>query len=252
MSTRPIKNYTAPILSIILMGGIISSGWFPRSCPILKKYTIGCRAPIVVVNPGNPHQQELNRIPHQVVPSLAAFSAKAQDDRSHTSVIFNYRAEDNLAPQTFLQLKVTDSFEDFSLASHPLLNELKWSVISNTNGPYLYQRTANYNSIEEFLAKLPNSSTFAADRVITPTLSLSNENYTKLEGLTSLDGIDYILTSRPPTEKDGEWFLFKRQFDFSNLAINAENKIEGQLSVETGEEFNPLLLSEIHIDYAKR
>lgn len=255
MSTQPIKKIFSTFLTVVFLGAVITSGWLPRSCPVLKKYTIGCQQKDALGNPKmiSTAQKEINRIPHQKVATLSTFTAKAQDERSTTSVIFKYRSpdEDTKAPTAYLQFEQKDkSFKDYALISSPLLNNLKWPVVSAPNGPYLYQRSDTKTTIDSFLTSSPKASIVATDRVVAADLKLSADQYTPLENLATLTGIDYVLTSRPPTQKDGTWYIFNRRFDLTNISTT-DVKISGQISQDSTDPV-PFFLSEIHIDYANR
>lgn len=244
-----ISDTAQGIIGVIFLGSILAGSWFPRTCPLIKKALGNCYISL----PGevSSNDAELNRIPHQQTTSkYLFFTTLSQDYRTETMVNFFYRSD---SPQevAFLQAKYPDGFHDLALITHPLLTDLNWEVIRGDTYT-LYQRNSTYSSIGEFLASPPQASSVAADRIAAKDKELGSSSYIPLETLTSLEPINYIFTTYPPTQKDGTWSKFSKLLDLQKAAVTADNQIEWIVSRENSTSIDkPFYISTVHVDYRK-
>jgi hypothetical protein len=216
---------TKSILTISIGGSFLAllvlSSWFPRSCPLLKELITSCPQTTDPTKLLSPSQKELNRIPHAVIAKETVdFSVPAQPNRQATQVRFTYRGD---LTKQYAYLKVVERTgeRNITVVNHPLLYKLEWSRISTTlPNVSLYQREASYQDIQSFRASLPPKNQFVADSIIAKEWQLTEEQYTPLDFLTSLDGFSYIATTYAPPEVDGSWYKFSQTFDLSNAFVD--------------------------------
>ena len=223
--TVHMEARTKSILTISLGGSLlvalILSSWLPRSCPLLKDLITSCPSQVDPTTLLSPQIKELNRIPHQdIYKETADFAVPAQPNREATQIRFTYRG--NLEKQ-FAYLKVVEKTGErvITVVNHPLLFKLDWPRISTTlPNATIYQRNQTYTSIDEVKSNLPSKAFFALDSVIAREWNLNPEQYTLLDTLTTLDGIETIATSYIPPEPDGEWYKFSQTFDLTNANVD--------------------------------
>jgi hypothetical protein len=247
-----LRDRLTVILGGLFLAALVVSAWVPRDCPVLRKQIIGC--PSGYVTPTlTADQQELNRYPHQPVKGgHSFFNVQSQDYRRETAIRFVFHNPEP-GQVVILQLKKGDAFQDVALVSHPLLLDLSWPSVG-TPDFRLYQRNEHYNTVSQMGGPLlPAKEKLAADQASVREYGLKEEQYTPLESLTSLEGIDYVLTSYSPSYIDGAWRRFERTFDLSGYPPNSQGEIEGAviLPVYPSDQPNPFLLGTIHVDYQR-
>lgn len=243
---RRTKDTLIVSLGSIFLLGFILSGWLPRYCPILQRHILGCPSDFVHNLPATPKEKEQARYAHQEIFSTQViFTAKLEADRHDTAIRFAYIAQGNQVAT--LRVRETEGYKDLALITHPLLNNLDWSRISE-NGISLYQRNDTYSSIQELKLNPPPSQRIAAD-----SAAMAKENFavTSLENISTLDDIDYILTTYQPKQQDGNWHLFDQRFNLTQ-AYDNQGYLEGSIYFTNQDSTNPFLLGTIHVDYAQR
>ena len=227
---------------------LVAGSWLPQPCSTVRNLLIGCPSKALIVSQ-SPQAKELRRVPHQqIVTQQAFFSAHAQDNRSQTAIRFEYQPTSSHLP-FYLDIKRAGVSEPIALISHPLLDSLKWHLVTG-NDFSLYQIASDFQNADDILTNLPPQSQIAADQVAAKQIHLKPEQYTALDSLSTIGDIKYILTSYIPPEPDGSWFRFDRTFNLSNADID-KDRINGDIffpgqNLSTHE---PLLLGEVHIDY---
>jgi hypothetical protein len=242
-SKHTIKNAVITIVGGVFLLGLPIISWLPRNCPILLRYTEGCAKPYA--SEPTRQERELSRIAHKEVDSESAqFSVNAQGYRAQTTLDFMYHA-DLTKEVDYLQVRTDSGYRDLALITDPLLASLTWA--SASENPYrLYARTtAPSTPIADFVKTAP--ANLAADRVAAANYHLPDGSYRPLDSLTSLDGIDYVLTSYSPGEPDGSWRSFHATYDLTDVKVD-DGKVAWLLRRET-QGSDPFLLGTVHVDY---
>ena len=230
--------------------GFVAAGWFPRSCPVLRGLISRCPN-TEVANSISPEQADIDRVPHQIIGrDLINFKIQAQDFRKTTEVRFPYRG-DLTKQSAYIAIVTPTGVRELALVTNPLLVDLTWARYTSTLPlESLFQRQETYATIADLRANLPAANKFAVDRVIAKSWKLTSDQYTPLESLTSLDGIDYIATSYAPSDHDGGWFRYAQTFDISDALVDSKNQIEFRISVPnvtSGK--TPFLMGNVNVDY---
>ncbi len=248
--TRSTRDKATIWLGAFVLLGIIALGWFPRSCPLLQQWLASCPSSRIST-PNTPEEIENAHLPHQVIEKdLVEFETNAQEYRKTTEVKFSYRGD--LSHQVaHLGIRVNNMVERVALITHPLLYDLTWTRYS-TNQPNesMYQREARFGSVAELRASLPPAQELAVDEVIAKAWQLDPRQYQLLEDLTSLDGIQYVVTSYAPPLKDGNWRHYDQTFDTQDAWVDANKKLYWMIflpDVTGGNE--PFRMTTVHIDY---
>lgn len=237
-------------LSGIFLFGIILGGWLPRSCPLLRQWIASCPS-TSVSTAQTPEERELQRVPHQTIDrDLVEFTTKSQEYRGTTEVKFTYRPDRN-HHRAYLGIRVKNHQRQLALITHPLLSKLTWQRYSVVQPNItLYQRTERYPDIDHIQTSLPPAQELAVDSIIAELWKLDPRQYTLLDSLTSLDGINYIVTSYTPPLPDGSWLHYSQTFDTSDAYVNADTNMEWRIYVPDANKGSvPFLMSSVAIDY---
>ncbi|MCC2631738.1 MAG: hypothetical protein K0S20_437 [Patescibacteria group bacterium] len=245
------KERLAIAVGLIFLIGMPISAWVPQPCPVLRKALLGCpeaKDPFYVSD----EQRELNRYAHEEISSPMVFASVDTNvigDQKRTAISFAYQPKGDIVP-TYLQAKYPNGFRDLALVTHPLLKDIAWPLISEEN-LRLYQRTATHTSIEDFLANPPVSTEIAADKAALAKAGAAATKFAQLDSLSSLEGINYILTTYAPQPKDGSWELFKQTFNLEGAEVK-EGKLELAVSrVQGAQQLPSFLLGTIHVNYGQ-
>ncbi len=263
---------------IIVYGGgaililIMIGSWLPRSCPIVRQIIAPCPVSRIANTPETSVERDIARIAHQVVDrDLVEFSAKAQEYRKTTEIRFSFRG-DLSKSIAYLAAKVsTDAvsepngktvtptpststktaIERLALVTHPLLTELDWARFTSTQpNVSMYQRTEQFETIDQLQQSLPPAKELAVDSIIAKRWNLDYRQYTPLDELVSLDGIKFVVTSYTPNTPDGGWLQYRQTFNLQNAYITKEGMIEGMLILSNVQNTNPaFLISSVGVDY---
>jgi hypothetical protein len=231
--------------------GIILAGWIPQSCPLIRQWLSSCPADKSIMHYGSYEEQENARVPHQVIEKdFVDFETEAQDYRKTTEVKFSYKGD--LSHQiAHLGIRVGNQVQRLALISHPLLVSLDWPrYTTNLPNETMYQRNETFETVDALHANLPPAKSLAVDEVIAKEWNLSSDHYTALESLTSLDGIDYIVTTFKPPLLDGTWRFYDQTFDTTDAFIDSEKHLNWMIflpDVKAGKE--PFRMTTVHIDY---
>jgi hypothetical protein len=190
-------------------------------------------------------------VAHQDVDSeLAVFTSEAQDYRKEITVNFQYRG-DMATTLSYLQVREKDGYHDLSLVTSPVFATLDWGAIKSDTYQ-LFQRDRAYDTQASFLEKLPPAAQLAVDKVAARDSGFKPGTYKPLEGLTSLEGINYVFTSAPPAQIIDGWYNFSKTFDATNASIYDKNKLNWALALpnqaKASESFH---LGTVHINYQK-
>jgi hypothetical protein len=257
MTSKPVtKSSLAEKISItvggLLLLAIVLGGWIPRDCPYFRQALSSCPSAHLVA-PETIEQKELARVAHQdITGNMAIFSVKSQDFRGTTDVKFDFWT-DTTVEKAYLQVKKASGYVFIALITHPLLTSLNWPRIGNSEPPMsLYQRSETYSSIDQFKANLPDKSLLAVDSIIARDWGLQPNQYTDLDNLTSLEGINYIITSYVPSTTDGSWKYYEQVFDTSTAAVSPTGAIDWAIykPIVTTASI-PFHLGTVHIDYKR-
>lgn len=256
MSKRPTKQWldrlTVILGSLILLFVALGS-WVPRDCPLIRNWIVGCPS-AHVVTPQTEDQRELARIAHQDIPgNVAQFSVRSQDFRGTTQVNFLYRA-DYTKHVAYLIIHKAAGKTPLALITHPLLYNLDWSRVSTAEPPVsLYQRSGQtYQSVDQIKAQLPAKGQVAVDSVIAKQWKLQANQYTDLDALTSLDGIQYVITSYAPPGHDGSWLQYDQTFDVQDALVDKDGLLQWEVYVPIVQNpSQPFRLAPVHINYKR-
>lgn len=244
--SRDLLDRLSVAVAGILLVGLVVGSWVPSSCPLLKKALMGC--PAGTLAPRSAADLELSRIGHETIEAQAAFfTAQAEEQRGRTQVQFYYQSDANQVAS--LAFKKGDFYQVIGLVSHPLLTDLTWNSISSPD-VRLYQRELRVETLDGASASTYSPSVLAADQAAARFLGLRAGQYRQLEDLTSLEGIDAILTTFAPASKDGSWRQYRHSFDLSDATANADGKLQGQLLLPGIEGHSPFQIGTVHVDYA--
>lgn len=243
------KDQIITLLGGIILVVLILSAWIPQPCPALRGALIGCPNTLQskVLTPA---EKEIARVPHQDINTQSTlFFVDSNDQRQYTAVRFEYMLN-NSKEYGFLQLRTTNgTYENVSLFTHPLLQNLSWPSLS-ASAYRLYQRSDTYPDFDSFLKNLPSAAQLAADSVMVSRYQLQKGHYTSLEPLTSLNGINYVLTSFEPPKNDGDWQQFERTYDLSSASVDQNNKISMAIYLPLHDTTSqPFRIGTIHLDY---
>lgn len=147
-----------------------------------------------------------------------------------------------------LQIKKDDETIPLALVTHPLLLDLTWSrTSSSVPDTSLYQRNEQ-RSLEEVIK---GSGSLAADAAAARIYQLPVGRYQKLESLTSLDGIDAILTTYIPGLSDGSWKQFEETFNLQDVSPDTDDQLHFSIQFDKLTSDGSLLLGDVHVDYRK-
>ena len=232
-------------LLIILVGTFL-----PRNCPFIRDHVFGCPklGGSVILTP---EQQELARYPHQsITTSQMVFDTKSQNYRQETEVRFSYRLGDS-QQYGYLQLKEADTLNNIALITHPLLVSLDWPSIS-TPTYRLYHRHPTFASIADFQANLPPANQLVADSAAAQLFGLRSGQYQLIDPLTSLQGVNYVLTTYAPPQADHTWSLYDYRFNAQTADVDSKGNLHWALFFPNlTSKSQPFLLSTVHIDYTQ-
>lgn len=251
-TNRNIAEKIGVLIGAIILLGILLSGWFPRSCPLLRQALSACPSAHLVV-PLTNEEKELSRIGHEDIPgNTALFSVKSQDFRGTTDVKFDYWA-DLKVEKAYLQVKKNGAFSALALITHPLLVDLTWARIGNSGPPEsLFQRTPTYDSIDAFKANLPPAKEVAVDTIIAQHWHLQPSQYTDIDSLSNLDGINYVMTTFVPPVSDGSWKFYNETFDTQDALVSPTGTIDWAIYKPINNSATiPFHLGTVHIDYKR-
>lgn len=252
MSKPYISDRLITVVGIVFILLYLLAFWLPPRCPLFRRVASSCSRPgsTVILSP---EQKILALYPHQDIETdNAFFEVNSQSDRTNTAVHFAYLPEDLDHAVAVLQLQVNGNYQNEVLISQPLLTSLNWPKVSESN-LILFQKTLVDQSLNDLTQHLPTPAHFAADEAAATRLGLKSNQYTPLETLTSLDGIDTILTSRPDTIKDGQWYLFTAYLNLQNVSPTSVNTLNWNIRFLAGVDDTHLFhLGIVHVDYADR
>ena len=145
-----------------------------------------------------------------------------------------------------------NNLDRIALITHPLLVDLKWQRYSSTlPNVSMYQRTEKFTDPLELKANLPAAKTILVDSIIAKAWGLLDNQYTLLDTATSLDGINYVVTSYSPLGVDGTWRTYRQTFDFSKITVDESGSLFFLIYAPDvlQRSSTPFLLSPIHVDY---
>jgi|GEM_PF-6353930 len=250
---RRFRDTVTILIGIALFVGIIGIGWLPRSCPLLRQWLASCPATQVANAPLTPQQVLDAKYPSQVIDKeYADFQVNSQANRATTEVKFEYKAD--LTKQVAqLGLRVGSTLQYVALVTHPLLVNLNWPRYSITEpNETMYQRTQTYDTSASLKANLPPASQLAVDTEIANSWGLQASQYQPLETLTSLDGINYIVTTYTPQSTDGDWHFYDQTFDATSAFVDQNNQIDWRLYLpNVATDSQPFRMTTVHVDYKK-
>ncbi len=176
-----------------------------------------------------------------------SFFSKILLERNRTLVSIPFNYEKN-TPILFLGfLPVQGYTNNERLISHPQINNLPWSLISQ-DGISLYQKNKTYDTIQSFLDNPPNPSLIASD----PILSYDKPNLTGAQSLFAeidLNQIEYIFTTYKPSELDNGVYYYETIFDATNAQLTDHNEISWYIKAPLASQDNTFLLGQINVEY---
>ena len=248
---RKFQDTVTLFVGGVLLIGIIGIGWLPRNCPLLRQWLSGCPSNKSTVQYATYEQQENTRIPNQIITKdYVEFQTDSQNYRKTTEVKFTYKGD--LSHQlAHLGIRVGNQIKRIALVSDPLLIGLNWTrYTTNQPNETLYQRNETYQDVSAIHANLPPASQVAIDEVIASQWGLDPKQYTPLEPLSSLDGINYIITTYEPPLEDGTWRYYDQTFDTTDAFVDTQKQLNWMLfvpDVNKGKE--PFRMTTVHIDY---
>lgn len=194
------------------------------------------------------NQNEENAI--QKIPSeMAYFRTEVENIRVKTEVKIKYRLPEKQSAVWFGFFPDKDINRPVYLINHPIFNDLNWEKVDNSEYT-LFQRSKNYDSVEEFLSNPPIDKKIIVDSVIYEYGVLKTDNVLKLENdfFEIGDDIYYILTTFHKPYKDGDWLVFERIIDASGAFIE-DDKMTWYLQLIGVSENNPFFMNGVHVDF---
>ena len=241
------------ILGSLLLLTLVGASWFPRRCPLVKQLITTCpTGSTITLDDLPPEEKETQRITHLTVDKdYIDFTVKAQTFRATTDVYFTFRG-DYSKQVAFLNVRNGNNLDRIALVSHPLLQDLNWqrysTILPNIS---MYQKNSRYTDPLELKANLPAAKELLIDSIVAKAWGLNENQYTLLDSATSLNGVNYIVTTYSPLTPDNTWRTYRQTFDFSQIQPDADGNIffliyvPNVLSVST----TPFLLSPVRVDY---
>ncbi len=223
--------------------------WIPRSCPVIRKVLIGCPTPHLATL--TPAEQELARIPHQVITGTSAtFEVKSDLERQRTRLLFTFQAPAD--DQITLYVENKGGRVPVTLVTHPLLVGLDWTRLASsqpTSSLYMRAGSTSITALAGLAALKADGGRIAADAAAARAYALTSGSYLPLEQLTSLDNVDGILTTYAPPLPDGTWWDVEREYDLSSIEPSENDTL--LFSLERSNTMEAMRLGEVHVDYRK-
>ena len=250
MSKQTInRDKVLTFIGIAALVLLTASAWIPPHCPLLAKYVTGCKVGKIITSPST-KERALGIYPHQDVTTQDVyFSVPSNADRSTTTLAFAYQSDQPEFGYAYLKVKEADGFVNIALLYDSLLSDLTWPLISDGT-EHLYQHNGDYVTIQDMLEHMPDKSQVAVDAAMAKRLNLAENTYTPLESLSSLAGIEYILTTYAPPQQDDIWNLYEQTFNLSNASVSSANTLDWELSFsQAPPSQNPFRLGQMHVNY---
>lgn len=222
--------------------------WVPRGCPVVRKYLVGCPAPLIV--PKTLEEQELSRVPHQSIAStVTRVDVKAEPARTNTRVYFEYRTPVG-STMTF-GIQTNQGVYPLATITTPLLANVSWNkLISHTPDASLFSRSEiSAGSIEQFFGSKPQG--LVADPAAAQLFHIASTDFTPLSSVSSLDPFNAVLVSYLASVPDNTWDQFEQVFDLSSFPTDTVNHLTFIITDNSASEATPLLLGEVHVNYQK-
>jgi hypothetical protein len=188
----------------------------------------------------------------KVTTQQAVFTTQIFLARDLTYVLIPIKFDSN--PQTiWLNFDATPSAQPAQLlVTHPHLSQLEsWNHIAEKT-IHLYQKEKTYTTLDEFIKNPPRQNVILADPAIIALSRFSSLRTTPLSENTTLEGIEYVLTTfTNPQFKEGAYW-YENTVDASYGVISDKNSLAWGLLAPNVSETNPYYLGEIHVDYQRQ
>jgi hypothetical protein len=251
MFKRPTNEQIITIIGGVFFFGFVFISWLPKPCPILKKALTICSTPHRVTVKQTPEEVIIASVAHQDISNDGYFATHAQDNRENTTVNFEY-AGDLDTTTAYLAVNKKDGYHFIALITQPLMTTLNWSKIRLPEFT-IYQRTPqDFTTTSAFLQHLPPAANLAVDSGVALQLQLKPSEYTSLESLTTLDGIQTILSTYSTAYTKDTWHSFSEKFDLTDAAVTKDNKLEWHISfLQSPDPKKPFHLGTVHVDYGQ-
>ena len=180
--------------------------------------------------------------------SFVFFYTKKFIERPKAELIIPFSYETEQAPILFVGFTPNqENTQVAHLISHPQLDDLNWSSIQ-TEDLTLYQKSSNYNSIDEFLKNPPEISKTIVDDLLL-------QDHPQLEGASNtestfpLEEFDYILTTYKKPEIQDNIYYAKTIFKIDNAELNENQEIQWFVRAPQADQENKYLLGNINVNY---
>ena len=137
------------------------------------------------------------------------------------------------------------------LFSHPQLNNLDWSYISNNqsiNQLHLYQRQQTYKTFDEFINNPPTPNKLAIDQFLVSEYPLFKTSTITTQPL-DIESLDFILTTYTHPTPVSDHLVSKSTIDVSSARINDNDEIEWYIKQIQSENRTTYYLGNIDIEY---
>jgi hypothetical protein len=252
MSKRPTNEQLVTIIGGMVLFSFVALSWLPQPCPVIKRALTICPAHHPLLKPPTEEETTLASVSHQDILTDGYFAIKSQENRSSTTVNFQY-AGDLAADTAYLAVNKKDAGYQFvALVTQPLLATLSWPKISLNEYTIFQRNGGDFSSMDDFLKHLPAASSLALDSVAARTLGLDQHAYVSLDALASLDNIQTIITTYSTPLTSETWHSFSRKLDLTDAALTKDNKIEWHLSfLQNPDPKKPFHLGTVHVDYGQ-
>lgn len=169
-------------------------------------------------------------------------------DRTFISIPIKY---ENQTQTTWLTLQSTTSAGISTyLVAHPVLETLNWPDVSE--GPiHLYQQTATYKSLADFINNPPPESELMIDQVTQAQPQFKNLKHQVLTDHFDPNQIKYVLTTYIKSRINDGVTYYENIIDASNARVNKNDNLSWELQVPTAASASPYYLGNIHVDYQR-
>lgn len=175
------------------------------------------------------------------------FFSPTYQARNNTFVSIPFQYE-GAPPIIWIGLETQDGTKPIlRFMEHPLLANLDWPRVENQTYS-LYQRSAEFDSVEAFLKNPPNATIYI-DPFLYDLNTFPQLNAQSLEVNTDLSQADYILTTYHPLRVENNTRYFETTLDATNARVNDQGELIWYIQAPGVNPENPIQIGEIHVDY---
>jgi hypothetical protein len=199
--------------------------------------------------PSSPNQQQSHDTNYTAIKAPIAFiyTDAVETPKSKTQVTIPLRFTSTPKELWLVIEQETGNYPAKILISHPVLNQINWTKISD-GYHYLWQKKPTYQTIAEFTNRLPPNSQLLIDSSLQGFYQKTISG-TLLTETTDINDYDYIFTTFPGVTGSQNQIISTSTLDASFATKDPQNKYTWRIESKDASPDNPYYLGPINIGY---